>query len=135
MIGLELFDHTRRERTVLERSRFTVDHVSERKAGGTGTPIGTAIFEWFILGSKQSEISLFDGTTLCDLDERSDLSRRSIRDPADCADYVDVTDRTINELLEAERLAEPEDFPPMEYDMGHPIGFLERLWEIWNEKR
>jgi hypothetical protein len=132
---LELFDHSRRERFVLERSRFAVDHISERKAGGTGIPIGTAIFSWFILGGKQREVSPFDGTTLCDLDERSVFGEASIRDPADYAEYEDVTDRTINELLEAERLAEPEDFPPMEYDMGHPIGFLECLWEIWNEKR
>lgn len=132
---MELFDHSRRERVVLERSRHTVDHISERKAGGTGTPIGAAIFEWFILGSKQRDLSLFDGTTLHALDEQSVFGKLSIRDPADCAEYEDVTDRTIEELLEAERLAEPEDFPPMEYDMGHPVGFLGRLWEIWNEKR
>jgi len=135
MIRLDLIDHSRRERVVLERSRYTVDHVSERKAGGIGIPIGAAIFEWFIRGGKRRDISLFDGTTLCDLDGRGGDSRPSIHNPADCADYEDVTDRTIAELLEAERLAEPEDFPPMEYDMGHPIGYLARLWEIWNERK
>lgn len=135
MVRLELIDHRRRERVVLAPRQFTVDHVSEQKAGGTALPIGAAIFEGFLQGRQPGDLSFFDGTALTEVDERGIPLCPSTRDPACCSDYEDVTTRTVDELLEAERWAEPSDFPPMEYDMGHAIGFLARLREIWNEKR
>jgi hypothetical protein len=42
-----------------------------------------------------------------------------------------VTLQLYNRLVEAERLASPEDFQGVTYDMGNAVGYVRILRDIW----
>jgi hypothetical protein len=47
---------------------------------------------------------------------------------------TDVTLQLYNQLLEAERLATPEDFQGVTHDMGNAVGYVRILRGIWLER-
>jgi hypothetical protein len=133
---MELLDHRRKAKLVIHRDCFSVDHVSARKAGGTGLAISTAAMEWFVLQGRPQDVWLLDDNGVLTAWFGDNVSGEN-PDPSAVSHYSDITRQVESQLLEAERLASPEDFPCQEqaYDMGVPVGFIERLHRIWLRKR
>jgi hypothetical protein len=46
-----------------------------------------------------------------------------------------LTLKIFDQVLEAEQIAEPEDFNIEEYDMGVPVGYNQQLYAIWLRKK
>ncbi len=128
---MQLLNHTKRTKLVFTEP--LVDHVSARKAGGTGIATFAAAWEWFLLKCEGDELSImdFDGGLWDHVKGEADAISEH---PVTIGErYKDVSAQVITDLFEAERLAVPEDFPAMNYDMGVPVGFVRHLWRIWHE--
>src|SRR5690349_18814232 len=98
----------------------------------TGYASGTAVFEWFMLEGPDDPVSVFANGKLSEVREGGGSSTApSAETMAELESYTDVTLSIFHHLLEAERLATPEDFPDMTYDTGCPVDYIRILKEIW----
>ena len=128
---MQLLNHTKRMKIVFTKP--AVDHISARKAGGSGIATNAAAWEWFLLESEGDDVSELDyDGILWDQVKGAEYIPSSY--PATVGEeYRDIYEQIIADLFEAERLAIPEDFPPATYDMGAPHGFVQHLWRILHE--
>ena len=134
-----LVNRTKRKKVRLDEA--PCETIPAAKAGGH--PLygaGPAVFEWFLLSDPEDEKYLCSAGTCCRLDEPASQPKHlDVEEAAglllEAESFSDSTQEIYRNLLEAERLATPEELGHFEYDMGFPIGYVERLLLLWHSKR
>jgi hypothetical protein len=125
---------SRRRREKIDLVQLPAKSIPARKAGGN--PVYGAfgsVYEWFLLDDEHIGV-LDEDNKVCEDTETGEAptpTPASAETIAELESYQDVTLQLYNRLLEAERLASPEDFQGVTYDMGHAIGYVRILRDIW----
>jgi hypothetical protein len=139
-----ILNRTRRER--VDMTRYMGRTVPATKTGGgctTYTP-GAAVYEWCLFewrgdtvfwlldDSPPMELSISNcqgGAAGVELD-----AEETARLHREAATFTDVSETVFEHLIEAERLATVDDFIGTTFDMGNPIGYIQRLHHVWTTR-
>ena len=130
-----IYSRPRQEK--LDFDQLPSDTIPAHKAGGRALyGAGPAVFEWFTL--EDDPIGVLDNDKFCEETECGSMAAPttiSAEAIAELTGYTDVTLQIYDRLLEAERLATPEDFRGITYDMGFPVGYVRILHKIWEKQK
>jgi hypothetical protein len=125
---------SRRRREKIDPGELPTKSIPAHKAGGNPAygAFG-AVYEWFLLDDEHIGV-LDEEDRVCEetgTGEAPTPTPAPAETIAELESYPDVTLQIYNRLLEAERLASPDDFQDVTYDMGNAIGYVRILRDIW----
>jgi hypothetical protein len=124
-----IFSRRRREKIDFGQ-QLPTETIPAHKAGGIAA-VGAwpAVLDWFMRDCAD-RFGVFEDGRLCE-DPGSGWAEASVEAIGELGSYADVTRQIYEQLLEAERLATPEDFQGIEYSGPIPLGYAELLRNIW----
>ena len=135
---MEFVNQTRRER--VDMARLPSETIPAGKAGGKGLyGAFSAVWTWCLLEWRGDQVVLLD-KDLCAIEftetdagyENTDWSQKdTARLRQEAAGFTDQTQNVYQRLLSAEQIATADDFHGTTFDMGFPVGYVERLHHLW----
>jgi hypothetical protein len=151
-VHLLILNLNRREQVDITRytAGGTARTITAVKAVGGLTTYGAAnaAYEWCLLDGRYGDRIVFlfdapddptikavDASDCLDGGDGTELdAEETERLRQEAAGFTDVTETVFERLVAAERLATVADFRGITFDMGTPIGYIERLYHIWRTR-